>query len=54
MVQRRDRIEVVAIDPSAALPKAMREMLFRTAVRVDGFHLVMKAEDLVTAVRHSR
>ncbi|ARE34232.1 hypothetical protein A0W34_13650 [Rhodococcus sp. BH4] len=45
MVQRRDRIEVVAIDPSSAFAKAIREMLSRTAVSVDGCRLVMKAND---------
>ncbi|MDI9917722.1 transposase [Rhodococcus sp. IEGM 1379] len=47
----RDQIEVVAIDPSAAFAKTIREMLPRAAVSVDGFHLVMKANDMVTAVR---
>lgn len=47
----RERIEVVAIDPSAAFAKAIREMLPRAAVSVDGFHLVMKANDALTAVR---
>ncbi|MFD4779751.1 transposase [Rhodococcus qingshengii] len=53
MVQRRDRVEVVAIDPSAAFAKAIREMLSRTAVSVDVFHLVMKANGMVTAVWQS-
>lgn len=49
--QWRDRIEVVAIDPSAAFAKAIRTALPRAALSVDGFHLVMKANDAVTAVR---
>jgi len=36
----RDRVEVVAIDPSAAFRKALREHLPRAAVSVDAFHLV--------------
>lgn len=43
VVQRRDRIEVVAIDPSAAF--VILEMLSRTTVSVDGCHLAMKAND---------
>jgi len=47
----RDRIEVVAIDPSAAFRKALREHLPRAAVSVDAFHLVKAANDMLTAVR---
>jgi transposase len=36
----RDRIEVVAIDPSAPFKKAIREQLPNALVSVDGFHLV--------------
>lgn len=47
----RDRIEVVAIDPSAAFRKALRTQLPCAAVSVDSFHLVKLANDAVTAVR---
>ena len=47
----RDRIEVVAIDPSAAFRRALREQLPHAAVSVDPFHLVKLANDTVTAVR---
>lgn len=47
----RDRVEVVAIDPSAAFRKALREHLPHAAVSVDAFHLVKLANDAVTAVR---
>jgi len=47
----RDGVEVVAIDPSAAFRKALREHLPAAAVSVDAFHLVMLAGDMVTAVR---
>jgi transposase len=47
----RDRVEVVAIDPSAAFRKALREHLPRAAVSVDAFHLVKAANDMLTAVR---
>ncbi len=47
----RERIEVVAIDPSAAFRKALREHLPATAVSVDPFHLVKLANDVVTEVR---
>lgn len=47
----RDRVEVVAIDPSAAFCKALRQQLPCAAVSVDPFHLVMLANDAVTAVR---
>ncbi len=47
----RDRIEVVAIDPSAAFRKALRDHLPRAAVSVDAFHLVKLANDALTAVR---
>jgi transposase len=47
----RDAVEVVAIDPSAAFRKALREHLPAAAVSVDAFHLVKLANDMVTAVR---
>jgi transposase len=47
----RDAVEVVAIDPSAAFRKALREQLPATAVSVDPFHLVKLANDMVTHVR---
>ena len=47
----RDAVEVVAIDPSAAFRKALREHLPATAVSVDPFHLVKLANDVVTEVR---
>lgn len=47
----RDAVEVVAIDPSAAFRKALREQLPQAAVSVDAFHLVKLANDMVTAVR---
>lgn len=47
----RDAVEVVAIDPSAAFRKALREHLPRAAVSVDPFHLVKLANDVVTGVR---
>ena len=46
-----DQVEVVAIDPSAAFRKALREHLPRAAVSVDPFHLVKLANDTLTAVR---
>lgn len=47
----RERIEVVAIDPSAAFRKALREYLPQAAVSVDKFHLVKLANDALTRVR---
>ncbi|MFH5823127.1 ISL3 family transposase [Georgenia sp. AZ-5] len=47
----REGIEVVAIDPSAAFRKALREHLPHAAVSVDAFHLVKLANDALTAVR---
>jgi transposase len=47
----RDAVEVVAIDPSAAFRRALREQLPNAAVSVDAFHLVKLANDMVTAVR---
>jgi transposase len=47
----RDRIEVVAIDPSAAFRRALREQLPHAAVSVDGFHLVKLGNDMVTHAR---
>ena len=47
----RDAVEVVAIDPSAAFRKALRDQLPTAAVSVDAFHLVKLANDTVTTVR---
>jgi transposase len=47
----REAVEVVAIDPSAAFRKALREHLPRAAVSVDAFHLVKLANDALTQVR---
>src|SRR5687768_8201465 len=47
----RDAVEVVAIDPSAAFRKALREHLPHAAVSVDPFHLVKLANDMLTGVR---
>jgi transposase len=47
----RDAVQVVAIDPSAAFRKALREHLPAAAVSVDAFHLVKLANDMVTQVR---
>jgi transposase len=47
----RDRVEVVAIDPSAAFRKAITEQLPNAAVSVDGFHLVQLGNLMVTRVR---
>jgi transposase len=47
----RDDVEVVAIDPSVAFRKALREHLPQTAVSVDPFHLIKLANDMLTRVR---
>jgi transposase len=47
----RERVEVVAIVPSAAFRKALREHLPAAAVSVDTFHLVALANQMVTDVR---
>ncbi|MFN8075277.1 MAG: transposase [Kineosporiaceae bacterium] len=47
----RDRVEVVAIDPSAAFRAALRDQLPQAAVSVDAFHLVKPANDTLTRVR---
>lgn len=47
----REAVEVVAIDPSAAFRRALREQLPRAAVSVDAFHLVKLANDMLTQVR---
>jgi transposase len=47
----RDRIEVVAIDPSAAFKKAITEELPNAQISVDPFHLVQLANLMVTRVR---
>lgn len=50
----RDRVEVVAIDPSAAFRKAIAAHLPAAAVSVDAFHLVQLANQALTAVRQRR
>jgi transposase len=47
----RHAVEVVAIDPSAAFRRALREHLPAAAVSVDPFHLVKLANDMLTHVR---
>lgn len=47
----RQRVEVVAIDPSAAFRKALTQHLPNAAISVDAFHLVSLANDMVTKVR---
>jgi transposase len=47
----RARIEVVAIDPSAAFKKAITEQLPNAQISVDAFHLVQLANLMVTRVR---
>ncbi len=47
----RERVEVVAIDPSAAFRKALTEHLPNAAVSVDAFHMVALANDAMTRVR---
>jgi transposase len=47
----RDAVEVVAIDPSAAFRRAIRQQLPRAALSVDAFHLVKLGNDMVTRVR---
>jgi transposase len=47
----RDRIQVVAIDPSAAFKKAITAALPNALVSVDPFHLVQLANLMVTRVR---
>ncbi len=47
----RDTVEVVAIDPSAAFRRALREQLPHAAVSVDAFHLVKLGNDALTRVR---
>lgn len=47
----REQVQVVAIDPSAAFRKALREHLPLAAVSVDKFHLVKLGNDMVTRVR---
>jgi transposase len=47
----RESVEVVAIDPSAAFRKALREQLPAAALSVDAFHLVKLANDMLTQVR---
>jgi transposase len=47
----RAAVEVVAIDPSAAFRRALREHLPQAALSVDAFHLVKLANDMLTQVR---
>jgi transposase len=47
----RESVEVVAIDPSAAYRRALRQQLPRAAVSVDAFHLVKLGNDALTQVR---
>jgi transposase len=47
----RERVEVVAIDPSTPFRKAITEHLPHAALSVDAVHLVKLANDALTAVR---
>jgi transposase len=47
----REAVQVVAIDPSAAFRKALREHLPAAAISVDPFHLAKLANDTLTGVR---
>ena len=47
----RQRVQVVAIDPSAAFRAALHPLLPNARTSVDHFHLVKLANDAVTAVR---
>jgi transposase len=47
----RERVQVVAIDPSATYRAALREHLPQAAISVDAFHLVKLANDALTRVR---
>jgi len=47
----RNRIEVVAIDPSAAFKRAITQQLPNAKISVDPFHLVQLANLMVTRVR---
>jgi transposase len=47
----RDRIEVVAIDPSAAFKRAITDALPHALISVDPFHLVQLANLMLTRVR---
>jgi transposase len=47
----RHRVQVVAIDPSAAFRAALHPLLPHARVSVDHFHLVKLANDALTAVR---
>jgi len=47
----RRRVEVVAIDPSAAFRAAVRRWLPKARVAVDHFHLVKLGNDMLTTVR---
>ncbi len=47
----RDRVEVVALDPSAPFATAIRRLLPHTTILVDHFHLVRLANQMPTEVR---
>lgn len=47
----RERIEVVAIDPSTAFRKAIMTHVPTGAISVDAFYLVQLANQMLTAVR---
>jgi len=47
----RRRVQVVAIDPSAAFRSAVRRWLPKARVSVDHFHLVKLGNDMLTGVR---
>ena len=47
----RDRVEVVAIDPSAAFRRAITDALPNAQISVDPFHMVQLANLMVTRVR---
>ena len=47
----RRRVQVVAIDPSAAFRSAVRRWLPKASVSVDHFHLVKLGNDMLTDVR---
>lgn len=47
----RRRVEVVAIDPSAAFRSAVKRWLPKARVAVDHFHLVKLGNDMLTTVR---
>lgn len=52
-LDRRLGVQVVALDPSAAFPKALRMWLPRTAVAVDHLHLISLANQAMTETRQN-